>query len=106
MIIEIKGKNELIKKPKTLWGIKCFACKRRMAEQIHHLIPSRAYRQKCDEDGLTVALCSSCHWEVHCKVNSGLYYKLKKVAQRVYEETHTREEWMNRYNKNYLWDEE
>ena len=106
MVIEVKGKYQLIKKPNTLFGLKCFACKRRMASEEHHCLSGRADRQKCDEDGLTVALCSSCHWEVHNNTGTGLYHKLKKVAQKVYEEIHTREEWMARYNKNYLWDEE
>lgn len=106
MIISKDRKLYLIPKPKDLYGIKCFACKKRMATELHHMIPSRAYRKKCEEDGLVVGLCHQCHWETHNKVNSGLYHKLKQIAQKVYEKTHTREEWMSRYNKNYLWDKE
>ena len=106
MIISKDKKLYLIPKPHNLYGMKCFACRKRMATEEHHCLSGRADRKKCDQDGLTVGLCSECHREVHCKVNSGLYHKLKRIAQKVYEKTHSREEWMSRYNRNYLWDEE
>ena len=100
MIIQ-KGINfENIKKPKQLHGMKCFFCILPATEE-HHCLNGRAYRKKSDEDGLTVALCSHCHWAIHNKTKH--YYTLKKIAQEVYEKTHTREEWMSRYHKNYLY---
>lgn len=107
MIIRKKNEYYLIPKPKNLYGIKCFNCRKRVATEEHHVLGGRKDRWKAEEDGLTVGLCDMCHWLAHNKpIESGIYYKLKKVAQRVYEKTHTRKEWMNRYHKNYLWDEE
>lgn len=106
MIIQKNKKYYLIPKPKTLYGMKCFACREKVATQVHHCLSGRADRKKCEEDGLTVGLCNDCHWIVHNNTNTGLYHKLKRIAQIVYEKTHTRQEWMNRYHRNYRWVEE
>lgn len=73
-------------------------------EHIHHCMSGRADRAKCDEMGLVVPLCNQCHWLVHNKpVESGLYYKLKEIAQKVFEKyIGSRKEWMGIFHKNYL----
>ena len=55
---------------------------------------------KAEADGLTVRLCTDHHYEVHHNADSR--QRLCAIAQRAYERTHTRDEWMERYKKNYL----
>ena len=108
MIIEKDKKLYLIPKPKTLYGIKCFACKRKMATETHHCIGQRAYRNKSEKYGLTVGLCQECHDKLHYRKDGWIIKRdLQKVGQRVFEnKIADRKQWMIEFHKNYLWDEE
>lgn len=77
----------------------CFLCGA-TATEIHHMIHGPD-RKKADEDGLVVPLCRECHNKVHFG-GGGLDRELKRTAQLWYEKEHTREEWMERYGRNYL----
>lgn len=104
MIIKnIKGEYKIITEPKNLEGQKCINCGS-IASEKHHTIPGRAYRQKCEALGLTIALCSRCHYLIHNKPKErGLYYLYKKIAQELYEKyLGSHEDWMNLFHKNYL----
>ena len=82
-------------------------CKSQRNLQVHHCL-TNANRKQCDKQGLTVYLCMDCHTGsngVHNINTQGLKY-LQKVAQKKFEETHTREEFMKLFHKNYLWEEE
>ena len=63
-------------------------------------------RSKAEEDGLYVYLrwdmhiADSPHRTPHNDRETDLW--LKRVAQKKYEETHSRDEWMARYGRNYL----
>lgn len=101
MIIKNKnGEYEIIKKPKTLYGLNCMICGR-VASEEHHCI-SASNRFKSDKLGLTVPLCKKCHLQLHNK--GGCTYKqdMQKLAQEVFEREHTRAEWMAIFHKNYL----
>lgn len=71
----------------------------------HHIMngPNRTFSE---EDGLYVYLKSEHHIAdsnyptPHNDRKTDLFYK--RMAQRKYEETHTREEWLSRYGRNYL----
>lgn len=71
----------------------------------HHCL-NGANRPLAEEDGLYVWLrwdwhiADSNHATPHNDKATDLYFK--KLAQRKYEESHTREEFMQRYGKNYL----
>lgn len=71
----------------------------------HHCL-NGPNRRLAEEDGLWVWLRWDRHianspWDTpHNNPKVDLFYK--KLAQRTYEETHTREEWMARYGRNYL----
>jgi hypothetical protein len=55
--------------------------------------------------GLIVYLCPECHrgtYGVHGKNGHDIDLDLKKIAQKMYEEKHSREEWMNEIGRNYL----
>ena len=80
----------------------CFLCGR-VGEQVHHIFGGKPNRKYSDDDGLTVRLCAACHREVHEGKNTKKLMKaLHELGQTVYEETHTREDFMDRYGRNYL----
>lgn len=81
---------------------RCYLCGRK-ATETHHLMNGVGLRKKSDQDGLTVRLCRECHARIHFDPN--LQNAMKQEAQRIFEATHTHKEWMARYHKNYL-DEE
>ena len=77
----------------------CYLCGATYPLHDHHCL-SGNMRKKCEQDGLKVWLCASCHRLVHDKYENLLV--LKKKAQEKYEETHTRQEFIDRYGRNYL----
>lgn len=80
-------------------GTLCYLC-HRQASDIHHMMHGPD-RKKADKDGLVCPLCRSCHDKVH--FGDGTYdRRLKQEAQTWYERTHSRDEWMKRYGRNYL----
>ena len=68
--------------------------------ETHHVMFGQGRRDKAEADGLTVRLCTDHHHEVHHNADSR--QRLCAIAQRAYERTHTREDWMERYKRNYL----
>ena len=71
----------------------------------HEVFFSKAYRMKSIKDGLIIFLTEQDHRGtngVHGKNGRQLDIKLKKIAQRKYEETHTREEFIKLIGKSYL----
>jgi len=71
----------------------------------HHCILGKGNRKIADKLGLFVYLCKPHHHYVH---HDGwkLLQALKRVAQRAFEKTHTRAEFMAIIGRNYLDDEE
>lgn len=53
---------------------------------------------------MKVLLCWPCHWKVHndTQVSGQMMTELKQEGQRAYEETHSREDFVKRYGRNYL----
>lgn len=78
----------------------CYICKKK-AVQYHHIFNASA-RNKCTEDHLWIPVCFDCHVMIHNERSQRTNYNLKRDAQLVYEETHTHQEYMDRYGKNYL----
>lgn len=69
----------------------------------HHTMNGTAYRRKAEEDGLWVWLTPAIHRYIHETIEGHeLLIMLKKRSQLAYEKTHTHEQWMRRYGKNYL----
>lgn len=70
----------------------------------HHVFFGTANRKLSEEDGLYVYLCMRHHETgpdaVH--TDKGTRVMLQIYAQEVYEKTHTREEFIKRYGKNYV----
>ena len=71
----------------------------------HHIFFGTANRKISEKNGLKVWLTAEEHrvtYGVHGKHGKNLDIKLKQEAQRKYEETHTREEFIKLIGKNYL----
>lgn len=79
----------------------CYVCGRPYP-QIHHIM-NGANKAKSEEYGLILPLCLNHHTGaegVHTKPEKML--ACKQMAQRKFEETHTREEWREIFGKSYL----
>ena len=81
----------------------CFLCGRKTCLERHHIYAGVANRRLSEREGLWLWLCADCHRGT----DGGQYNKernlyLKQEGQRAFEETHTREEFMKIFGKNYL----
>ena len=70
----------------------------------HHIYSGNGYRKISDQNGFWVWLRQDWHngsdYGVH--FNKQLDLKLKRICQAKYEETHTRDEFMQLIGRNYL----
>lgn len=82
----------------------CLVCKTTRDLHKHHCFFGTANRKKSEKHGLTVWLCSRHHngsdYGVH--FNKQLDKNIKQLAQRKFEETHSREEFMREFGRNWL----
>lgn len=80
----------------------CYICGKKK-ECIHEVYEGRN-RQNSIKNGFCIGLCNEHHnmsnYSVH--FNKDLQLKVKRDMQKKYEETHTREEFMNIIGRNYL----
>ena len=79
----------------------CFICGRWTGLECHHIFGG-PWRKISDQDGLTCWLCYEHHrgpQGVH--MNRDLDLKIKRVGQFIFEQNHTRAEFMQRYGQNY-----
>lgn len=82
----------------------CFICGSFNGLQKHHCIPGSGRRKKCDEYGLTVQLCFLHHGgnqDVHT-IRTDWLAEIRRVAQRVFEQTHSREDFIMEFGINFL----
>ena len=87
---------------KTESGI-CYICKRQTETALHHIYFG-SKRKMSDKNGFVCFLCPDCHQygnrAVHrCRETDLL---LKAKCQKVYEKTHSRDEFMTLVGRNYL----
>lgn len=70
----------------------------------HHVIPGTANRRKADKYGLWVWLNADFHNWIHSSAPgaSDKLKELRKAGQKAFEKTHSREEWMRIFHRNYL----
>ncbi len=83
----------------------CFECGR-YGTEVHHVFYGTANRKQSDQYGLVVGLCYNHHrgkQGVH-NGNRELDMKLKRYAQRRFQELHTQDEFLAVFGKNYLYD--
>lgn len=81
----------------------CFICGSMRNLHLHHIFFGNSNRKNSDEQGLWVYLCMD-----HHTGNKGVHndreldLKLKKYAQSVFEQTHTRDEFRQIFGKSFL----
>lgn len=82
----------------------CYICNISGYLEEHHIFFGTAYRKKSEHYGLKVHLCYNHHRDPVSGVhfNKELDLMLKKRAQEVFEKSHSREEFMREFGKNYL----
>ena len=76
----------------------CYLCHRWANLERHHMLHG-CRRQKAEEWGLVVNICPRCHRLLHDKGERDL--ELERVAQRIFEEEHGHELWMQEFGKDY-----
>ena len=82
---------------------RCFLCGSTVNLELHHIVHGTANRRLSTMHGLTCWLCRNHHtgkFGVHRQAE--LNRQLQAVAQTAFEKTHTRQEWMKIFGKNYL----
>lgn len=101
-----KHKKSILRTEKNV----CFLCAYKYGDhsykytEKHHILFGAGQRTDSEEEGLTVDLCREHHRDGpeaahNCRETREL---LCRIAQKEYEKTHTREEWMQKFRKNYL----
>lgn len=81
----------------------CYLCGKTVNLERHHIFGGVANRKISEQLGLWVYLCHDCHTgKDGAQYNKFTNLRLKQDAQRAFEQTHTRDEWMNWIGKNYL----
>lgn len=83
----------------------CFLCGKYGPTERHHVFQG-AYRKKAEHYGYVVNLCHSCH---NVSPHGVHFDKTKRIAlrqrcQREYEQTHTRDQFIAEFGRNYLED--
>lgn len=87
---------------------KCFICSCPFGLHEHHIYFGTSRRKISEQNGFKVWLCPLHHegtYGIHGKNGHDLDIYLKQVCQKKYEETHSREEFINLIGKNYLEEE-
>ena len=81
----------------------CYMCGAVVGLEEHHIFPA-SNRKKSEKMGYKVMLCHYCHNEPPFGVhhNRENMDRLKRIAQKHYEKTGTREEFIKDFGRNYL----
>ncbi len=82
---------------------KCYICGTRANLHKHHVFNGYANRSLSEKFGLWVWLCAEHHNMSNNSVhmNKEMDLNLKRESQEIFEKTHTREEFMRIFGKNY-----
>ena len=95
----------------------CYICKNFLGDpseksylEEHHIFEGVANRKQSEKYGLKVLLCKKHHTgdiegsreAVHSKGDNDFDIRLKQIAQIVFEQDHSREQFMSIFGKNYL----
>jgi len=77
---------------------RCYICPRPKSDL--HEIYEGCHRQNSMRYGLVLPLCKECHLKIHRSLNFALPYK--QLGQSKFEETHSRDEFIKLFGRNYL----
>lgn len=82
----------------------CWVCHTTFDLHEHHVFEGTGRRKQSEATGMKLMLCG----RHHNMSNEGVHFnkeldlQIKRYAQEVFEQTHTREEFRERFNKSYL----
>lgn len=76
----------------------CHIC-HRTSSQTHHVFGA-ANRKWSEKYDLKFRICLECHIEIERNIPMRTHYR--EIYQAIFEETHTREEFMQIFGRNYL----
>ena len=81
----------------------CFICHNTIGLHDHHIFGA-ANRKWSEKYGLKIWLCPRCHnmSDDGIHFRKDLMLKVKQIGQRKFGETHTREEFLRIFGRNYL----
>ena len=84
----------------------CTLCGSPYQLETHHVF-NQAYKKKSEKYGYLLTLCNACHTGSRNSVhnNADLRKRLKAEAQKHFEVSHSRQEFMAIFGRNYLEDE-
>lgn len=81
----------------------CYFCGRVGWLEKHHIFAGVANRRISENENFFVMICHDCHTgKKGAQYDKDRSLMLKQEAQRAYERSHTRAEWMALIRKNYL----
>ena len=81
----------------------CLICGSSEGLERHHVFYGRGLRQLSEKWGMVAILCHRCHRGTHgVHLNHELDLELKQEFQRRFEQTHSREEFMAIFGRNWL----
>lgn len=82
----------------------CFICGSTLNLEEHHIYFGNGLREKSERHGFKCFLCQYHHRDSKGGVhgNRQIDLMLKRVCQKEYEKTHSRQEWMKLIKRNYL----
>lgn len=79
----------------------CYNCGRSTGKIDRHEVFFGSNRDNSKRYGMWCDLCRNCHNEVH-RGDGELNQLLKREAQRIFEQTHSRNDFMRIFGRNYL----
>lgn len=82
----------------------CWVCGKTYDLAEHHVFEGTARRKQSEKYGMKIWLCHYHHnmSDEGIHFNKELDIEVKQMAQRKFEETHTRSEWRQAFNKSWL----
>ena len=82
----------------------CYVCHTTQNLHEHHVFYNTANRKQSERTGMKIWLCARHHnmSDDGIHFNKELDLRVKRMAQEVFEQTHTREEFRNIFGKSWL----
>jgi hypothetical protein len=82
---------------------RCFICKTNYNLEKHHIM-NGPFKKASEKYGLLIKVCPNCHTMAANSIHrdSLLRKRLKQVGQEYFEQSHSREEFIKIFDKNYL----
>lgn len=82
---------------------RCFICKTNYNLEKHHIM-NGPYKKASEKHGLLIKVCPNCHTQAPGSIHRDSVFRkeLKKMGQRIFEQKHTREEFVKEFGQNYL----